>query len=394
MGFFIASESDIKAGKTTDIYFKRTEEILRKRNAHRKVTAEFTVSSFPENYEWAIFGGLEEVVELLRNTEVDLYALREGTIFKNRDIDGIPVPVMIIEGDYVKFAVYETPVLGFICQTSGIMTKAARVRKAAGNATVLSFGIRRMHPSLAPMIDRAAYIGGCDGVSSIVGAETIGQNPQGTMPHSLIIVMGEEEAWRAFDEIVEPEVPRIALIDTYGDEKMEAIKAATLLKDLFAVRLDTPGSRKGNFAQIIREVRWELDIRGFKNVKIFVSGGLNEYKIPELLKAGADGFGVGTSISNAPTIDFAMDIVEVEGKPAAKKGKFGGKKKVLRCNSCYAFKVVEVGQAVNKCPLCGGKMEEALEKILEKGELVRKLPSIEEIRNYVLSQLERVELNF
>jgi len=84
-----------------------------------------------------------------------------------------------------------------------------------------------MHPAITPMLDYAAYIGGFDGVSSILSAEVIGTRPMGTMPHALIIIMGsQEEAWKAFDRHVEEGVPRIALIDTFADEKTEAIKAA------------------------------------------------------------------------------------------------------------------------------------------------------------------------
>jgi nicotinate phosphoribosyltransferase len=391
MGFFIAKEEDIKRGKTTDVYFKRTEEILKAKGLQRSVVAEFTASRLPKSYKWGIFAGVEEVVNLLKDIEIDLFSLPEGTLFRARDIRGIPIPVMYIEGDYTRFAVYETPILGFICQTSGIATRAARVRIRAGDSLVLSFGVRRMHPAISPMIDRAAFLGGCDGVSSILAAEMIGEVPRGTMPHSLIIIMGQDEAWRAFDEIVSPEVPRIALIDTYGDEKTEAVKAAEIIKKLVAVRLDTPSSRRGNFADIVREVRWELDIRGFKEVSIFVSGGLDEDTIPELKEAGATGFGVGTSIANAPTIDFAMDIVEVEGKPAAKKGKFGGKKKVMRCKECLNFLVLMNNEEAKKCPLCGNDMESVLIPLIKGGKLVKPLPDIHEIRREVLKQLELIK---
>ena len=391
MGFFFANEDDIKKGKTTDVYFVRTQKILKEKNVHNTAVAEFTVSGLPDGYRWAIFGGLEEAVELLKGKNFDLYAIPEGTLFRPRDIHGVLVPVMYIVGDYVEYAIYETPTLGFLCQTSGIMTKSARVRIAAGDSIILSFGIRRMHPALAPMIDRAAYIGGCDGVSSLIGAETINQPAKGTMPHALMITMGEDEAWKAYDELMPPEVPRIALIDTFGDEKYEAIKAANIFKKLQSVRLDTPGSRRGNFPAIIREVRWELDIRGFKDVGIFVSGGLDEKSIPELKEAGANGFGVGTSISNAPTIDFAMDIVEIDGKPRAKKGKFGGRKDTYRCKDCFAYVNVRHGEKPpEKCPVCGGELELMHKKILEKGKIVYDLPGVEEMRKYVLYQLEQL----
>ena len=105
--------------------------------------------------------------------------------------------------------------------------------------------------------------------------------------------------------------------------------AAETLRRLNAVRLDTPSSRRGNFRRIVEEVRWELDIRGFKNVGIFVSGGIDEAEIGELRDI-VSGFGVGTSVANAKCIDFALDIVEIEGEPCAKRGKKGGKKQVYR----------------------------------------------------------------
>ncbi|MEO0276429.1 MAG: nicotinate phosphoribosyltransferase [candidate division WOR-3 bacterium] len=389
--FLIAKEEEIKKGLTTDIYFKRTEEILLKKNINKIVWAEFTTQSIP--YEFVVFAGLEECTKLLEGKEIDLWAIKEGTIFKGVDINGIPVPVMAIEGNYVNFAIYETPLLGFICQASGITTKAARFRIASRDAILLSFGIRRMHPAISPFIDYFAYMGGCDGVSSIKGAEVINKKPRGTMPHSLIILLGEENAWLSFDEIIDKDVPRIALIDTYGDEKVTAVKAAEILKNLSGVRLDTPSSRRGDFAKIVREVRWELDIRGYKDVKIFVSGGLDEEIIPLLYEAGARGFGVGTSLSNAKTIDYAMDIVEVEGKPCAKKGKFGGKKKVFRCKNCLELLVLKYDEEIKECPLCKGEMENFYFKIIERGKIIYKFPDIDEKRKYVIEQIQRLKIS-
>jgi nicotinate phosphoribosyltransferase len=243
------------------------------------------------------------------------------------------------------------------------------------------------------MLDRATYIGGFDGVSSLSGAKAIERDPTGTMPHALIIMLGDQvKAWEAFDRIVEKNVPRVALVDTYFDEKIEATMVAEALgKRLAGVRLDTPSSRRGNFAEIVKEVRWELDLRGFKNVKIFVSGGLNEETVKTLSAAGADGFGVGTSVSNAPTIDFAMDIIEKQGKPCAKRGKIGGKKQVWRCEKC----VIDVLQPFKKsqppCPKCGGKTIPMLLPLIKNGRITTKLPRPKDIRNYVLHQLEKIQ---
>ncbi len=389
MRFYIANEDEIKSGKTTDIYFIRTEEILRKKNINKHVIAEFTVQSLPRDYDFAVFSGLYEALNLLEGLDINVYALPEGTIFKNISHNGVPVPVMYIEGNYIEFAKYETPALGLLCQASGIATKSARIKREAGEYVVLSFGIRRMHPVLAPFIDRNAYIGGCDGVSSIKGAEVLNLEPKGTMPHALMLVMGEKEAWLSYDEVLSEKIPRIALIDTFCDEKTTALKATETFKKLDAVRLDTPGSRRGNFAKIVKELRWELDIRGFKNVGIIVSGGLDEKSVKELKDAGATGFGVGTSISNAPTIDYAMDIVEIEKKPIAKRGKFSGRKEVYRCKHCGEYFVLPYGEKMEKCPVCGKDTEKMLHKVMENG---KKLDYFEdrtdEIREYVLKQLK------
>jgi nicotinate phosphoribosyltransferase len=242
------------------------------------------------------------------------------------------------------------------------------------------------------MLDRAAYIGGFDGVSSLKGAEVIGEKPTGTMPHALMIMFGNQvEAWKAFDEVVSSDVRRVALVDTYYDEKAESVMAAEALKDrLYGVRLDTPASRRGNFVDIIREVRWELDVRGHKNLKIFVSGGLDEEQVKVLSEAGAEAFGVGTAVSNAPTVDFAMDIVDLEGRLVAKRGKLGGKKQVWRCPECLVDSVLPFDSSKPECPRCGGETEPMLKPLIKEGKIVAELPEPKDIRGYVLGQINKL----
>ncbi len=391
--FQIATQEEIKNAETTDVYFSRTKQILEKEGlSDLRVVAEITTSSLPRNWEWGILGGVEEAAHLLEGVDVDVRSFPEGTLFHANDASGVREPIMTLEGKYVDFCFYETPLLGLLCHTSGITTMAARVRRSAGSKTVFSFGIRRAHPVLAPMIDRACYIGGFDAVSSLVGARLLNKEPSGTMPHSLIIAMGDQvRAWKSFDKYMPKDVPRIALVDTYFDEKTEAIMAANALgSKLGGVRLDTPGSRRGDFAEIIREVRWELDSRGFSRVKIFVSGGLDDESVKTLASSGVDGFGVGTSVSNAPSIDFAMDIVEADGKPVAKRGKFGAKKEVWRCDKCLIEYVVPTRAKAPTCAKCGGRTERLLTTLLEKGRPTGQLPKPDDIRSRVLDQLGRL----
>lgn len=401
-GFNYCDGKDIRAGLTTDIYFKRTDEVLRAHDLHgTRAWSDFTVGSLPNDWDWGIFGGLEEVLNLLKGKDIDVYALPEGTLFRAVDEKGVRIPVISLVGPYGEYCIYETPVLGLICQATGILTKTARIRKEAGkDVTILSFGIRRMHPALCPMLDYYAYMGGCDGVSSLAGADAIGQEPKGTMPHALVIVMGDQrKAFSAFHRLAKQKgIPVIALVDTYSDEKAETIMALESVgEDLIGVRLDTPSSRRGSMVEIVREIRWELNIRGRRDVKIFVSGGIDEHGIRELAEAGAAGFGVGTSITNARTVNFAMDIVEVEGRPVAKRGKFGGGKEIYRCPDCLRYLAVqrweqrrEAGEGVD-CPACGKDTVPMLKQYMAKGRVLREPPSVDEKREYVLDEMGKLE---
>lgn len=393
-GFNVATDEEIRSGDTSDIYYLRTKEVLEAKGINKPVVAEVTVGKLPEEWKWGVFCGLDEVLNLYQGLPVDIYALPEGTIFPMKDSRGFRLPQMAVVGKYNSFVSVETATVGLLCQASGVATSAARVKKAAKGKHVFAFGIRRMHPALAPMLDRSAYIGGFDGVSGVAGAKLLGIKPAGTMPHPMILLFEDQRAaWRAFDEVVEKSINRIALVDTLCDEKYESILAAeTLGKSLYGVRLDTPGSRRGDFIEIVREVRWELDIRGYKKVKIYVSGGLNERSVSSLAEGPIDGFGVGTSVANAPTVDFSMDIVEIDGRPITKRGKYGGRKQVWRCEKCYSWRVAPLSEKVSKCDLCDGEMRFMLEKVMAKGKVVGKTQKPSAIREYLLSQLDRYRL--
>ncbi|MGA1875512.1 MAG: nicotinate phosphoribosyltransferase [bacterium] len=385
--FHIAGQKDIKEGKITDVYFLRTAEILKEKNLQQRVVAEVTLKAFPQGWKWGLLAGLEEAARLLEGLPVDVYSMPEGTFF------GVEQPVLFIEGKYLDFLSYETSLLGLLCQASGIATKASRCRKMAGHRLVVSFGARRMHPAIAPMIERNAFIGGCDGVAVTKSAELIHEQPVGTMPHSLILMMGDTlQACIAFHETMSPDIRRVALIDTFCDEKEEAIQVAEKLgQSLSAVRLDTPSSRRGNMRQILEEVRWELDLRGFQGVKLFVSGGIDEDQILELNPV-ADAYGIGTSLSNAPVLDFSLDIVEIEGRPISKRGKKSGRKQVLRCPHCYRSKVVPSGLVEQICT-CKIPPDHLLTPLIMNGKIARDLLSPQDIRQFVLRQLEMVTLS-
>jgi len=382
--FHIASVEDIISGKITDVYFERALRIMKEKNINPFVKAEFIAKSLPEGWEWAVFAGIEEVSSVLERLPVRVRAMKEGSIFYPYE------PVMEIEGRYQDFCVYETTILGLICQASGIATKSARFKKLAGERLVVSFGARRMHPFIAPMIERNAYIGGCDGVAVVKSAEIIGEDPMGTMPHALILCIGSTlEAMKAYDEVLDSSIKRVALIDTFQDEKFEALNIAQALGErLYAIRLDTPSSRRGDFYRIVEEVRWELDLRGFKHIKIFVSGGIKEEDV-ERLNPLVDAYGIGTSISNAPVIDFSMDIVEIDNKPVAKRGKWSGSKRVLRCVECNRSFIFPNNNLAYKCE-CGRELNDILIPFMENGKLLIQRPTPSEIRTFVLDQIKKI----
>jgi nicotinate phosphoribosyltransferase len=323
--FDIVPPEAIREGRATDAYFERTAEALRGADKNPTVVAEVTADQFPSG-EFELFAGLKDAVALLEGRPVDVDAIPEGRLF-----DG--GPVLRIEGPYLSFARFETSLLGFLSHASGVATAALEARLAAPDAQVLSFGARHVHPSIAGMVERSALAAGLDGFSHVAAGELLGREASGTMPHALVIAFGrgqQEPAWRAFDAAVPEGVPRVALCDTYSDEVDETLRAAAALGDrLDAVRIDTTASRRGDFRHILREARWELDVRGYDDVGLFVSGGLGPADLRRLRDV-ADGFGVGGHVSNADPVDFALDIVAVDGKPAAKRGKLSGAKQAYR----------------------------------------------------------------
>lgn len=332
---------------------------------------------------------MNEVAALLEGLPVDVLAMEEGEVFLANPGSVVYEPVMRVEGRYLDFCVYENPVLGFLCSESGIASKSARIRLAARGKTVFSFGSRRVHPAIAPAVERAAYIGGMDRVSNVLGAKLLNQKAVGTMPHAMIQCIGDQvEAWKAFDKHMPRDVPRIALIDTFSDEKSEAMAAyAALGRKLYGVRIDTPSSRRGNWRKIIEEVRWELNARSGRDVKIFLSGGLDEESIA-LHSDLADGFGVGTCISTAPVVDFSMKIVQLEEKGRivmrAKRGDIGGRKQVFRNSKTFHDIVTLEGGRAPK------GYRALLTPLLKNGRLARELKDEDYVHTRVKANLRKL----
>jgi nicotinate phosphoribosyltransferase len=311
---------EVLSGDTADVYFPRTVDILKKENINPVATMEVFGSRA------GILCGIEEVkallAEVLPEGNREVWALGEGEPIEAKEV------VLRITAPYQSYGVYETAIVGILAHGSGWATAARECVKAAGGIPLISFGARHVHPAVAGIMDYAAVVGGCTGCSSISGARLAGVEPSGTMPHALIIVVGDTvDATLLFDKHMPPEVPRISLVDTFRDEAEESLRVAEALKEkLHSVRLDTPSERGSVTVELVKEVRARLDQAGYKNVGIFVSGGVTPERIAYFLekKAPVDGFGVGSYISGARPIDFTADLHEVNGKPIAKRGRIPG----------------------------------------------------------------------
>ena len=386
--FWLASEDEIKKGETTDEYFLHTKEVLGRNYIDAKVVMEVYARDVPYPENWGVVTGVYEVAKLLEGLPLNAWAFDEGAVFVADAATALYEPLMVIEGKYSDFAEYETALLGLLTSSTSVSTRAARFRIAARKKLLFSFGTRRVHPALAALVERACYISGFDGVSNVLGAKLLKITASGTMPHSLIQILGDQErAWKMFDKTIPQTVKRIALVDTFWDEKAEAVKALQVLGSrLWGVRLDTPASRRGDFRKIIEETRWELDIRGGKKVKLIASGKLDEDSVSKLSGA-VDGFGVGTAVAYPPVIDLSAKIVEVttRGKKEfrAKRGGLGGRKAVYRTGGFRDYVLLEGSP---KPP----RSTAMLKPLLDNGKLVRRYEGVDVLRSRVAKTLREL----
>ncbi len=314
---------EILSGESADVYFARATRILEREGLDPIVVLE--VFSRGEG----VLCGIDEAKNLLGHVleraaadEVVVEALDDGDLFAPKEV------VLRIRARYRVFGLYETAVLGMMAQATGWATAARECVEAAAPQPVISFGARHVHPDVTDVLDYAAIVGGCVGASTPAGARLANLNPTGTMPHSLVLILGDTvRAAQAFDRDLEPDVPRIVLVDTFKDEAEEALRVADALGEkLFGIRLDTPSERGRVTVDLVKEIRARLDQAGHGHVRIVVSGGLDPDRIRSFKEQGApaDSFAVGSYISGASPIDFTGDIKEIDGQPIAKRGRIPG----------------------------------------------------------------------
>jgi nicotinate phosphoribosyltransferase len=318
--------ADVLSGETADIYFDRARAILAAEGLDPVVTMEVFCRTD------AVLCGAEESLSYLREILGNGKRLDPDPVVESLhdgDLIGAKEVVMRINARYSAFGLYETAILGILSQSTGWATAARKIVEAADPVPVIGFGARHVHPSIADQMDYASVVGGCVGASTPAGARLAGLAPTGTMPHAMILIFGDTvRALEAFDRHVEPDVPRIALVDTFKDEAEESVRVADALGDrLWGVRLDTPSERGRVTADLVKEVRARLDLAGHGQVKIVVSGGLDVDRICYFKDSAApvDSFAVGSAISDASPIDFTGDLKEIDGRPIAKRGRIPGR---------------------------------------------------------------------
>ena len=309
----------------------------------------------PENNNWAIVSGIDEVLEMVSNLgnmdpefferflpgedykdyrgylstmkfTGNIYAMREGEIvFPNQ-------PIIIVEGPLIEAQVLETPMLCIMNHQMAVATKASRVCRAT-NRPVSEFGSRRAHGPWAAMYGaKAAIIAGCASTSNILTGTTTGYGSTGTMAHSYVTsfgcsVAGEYEAFDTYIKTHKGE-PLIMLIDTYDTLRCGILNAIKAFKNNgidnsyeggYGVRLDS-----GDLAYLSAECRRFLDEHGLTNCKIFATNSLDEYLITDLERQGAciDCYGVGDAIATSkanPCFGNVYKLVEIDGQAVLKR---------------------------------------------------------------------------
>src|SRR5437867_3659816 len=264
----------------------------------------------------------------------DLWAMPEGEIAFAGE------PLLRVTAPLPEAQVVETFLLNAVLYATGVASKAARVVIAARGRDVIDFSLRRDHGVDASLIAaRAAYLAGFAGTSNVLAGKRHGIPVFGTMAHSYVMAFDDEQ--RAFDAYA-AEFPDAAvlLVDTYDTD--EGLRRAAAVgremagrgKTLRGVRLDS-----GDVIALSRTARTILDDAGLRDTQIFVSGDLNEWRVDNIISAGApvDAFGVGTELGvvlDAPALPGVYKLAEYAGrgrkKTSPRKESLPGRKQVWR----------------------------------------------------------------
>jgi nicotinate phosphoribosyltransferase len=319
----------------------------------------------------------------------EVRAVPEGTVVFADE------PMLEVTAPIIEAQLVETALLNLVHAQTVLASKAARSVLAAQGRNLAEFGLRRTHGIDAGLkASRAALLTGFDSTSNVLAARTWALPLSGTMAHSFVTAFATEaEAFRAYARAF-PDAA-VLLLDTY-DTVAAARKAVEVARVLAAgghhlagVRLDS-----GDLGALSRAVRKVLDEGGCSQVKILVSGGLDEHDIAALLAAGApiDGFGIGTRLTtsaDAPSVDLVYKLVRLDGRDVLKlsegKRTWVGPKQVMRrvdADGRLAGDTLALAEESVPSGATG-----LLEPVMRGGELARPHPPLAEIRGHCARQL-------
>jgi nicotinate phosphoribosyltransferase len=388
-----------------------------------QATFDLFIRHLPENRSYFLFTGLEEVLQYLENIKFttehltylrkqgfnqnfldylsdfkftgDVWAVPEGTVtFPN-------VPLIRITAPIIEAQLVETFLLNTVNLQTMIATKASRVVHVAKGKTVIEFGLRREPGIDAGMkVARSSYIAGCQGTSNVLAGMAFGIPVFGTMAHSFVMSYPKEiDAFRAFAKTF-PNKSTL-LIDTY-DNVSGAEKAAVIAKELEAKGFQLGGVRldSGDLVKTSQKIREILDKQGLGYAKIFASGDLDEYKIQELIEAGAriDAFGVGTKMGTSADRPY-LDVIYKLCETMTSNGSFSPIMKLSRDKNTlpgrkqvYRFKNTDGCFEKDVIVLDNEKMqgEPLLKQVMKNGKITYKLPSLKAIRVNAAENLSKL----
>jgi nicotinate phosphoribosyltransferase len=240
-------------------------------------------------------------------------------------------PVLTVEGTFAEAVLLETLSLSVLNHDSAVASAAARMVCAAGDRPIIEMGSRRTHEEAAIAAARAAYLAGFSATSNLAAGSRYGIPTAGTAAHAWTLLHEHEaDAFRAQVEALGHSTT--LLVDTYDISTAVRTAVEVAGTDLGAVRIDS-----GDLGVLAHQTRAQLDGLGATKTRIVLSGDLDEYGLATLATAPVDAYGVGTSVvtgSGAPTAGFVYKLVEVDGRPVAKrsieKATHAGRKTAVR----------------------------------------------------------------
>jgi nicotinate phosphoribosyltransferase len=377
---------------------------VRDGTANRECAFEVFTRRLPDGRRYGVVGGVDRVLEAIehfRFGEAELQALAERRIVDDatlswlRDyrfrghIDGYPEgelyfpgsPIMTVRGTFAEAVVLETIILSILNHDSAIASAAGRMVSAANGRRIIEMGSRRTHEASAVAAARAAYLAGFTATSNLEAGRRYGIPTTGTSAHAFTLLHDSERA--AFEsQVATLGTGTTLLVDTYDITRGIEVAVEVAGTGLGAVRIDS-----GDVGVLARQAREQLDALGATGTRIVVSGDLDEYAIAALRAEPVDGYGVGTSLvtgSGAPTAGMVYKLVDVEGRPVAKRSSHkesrGGRKAALRRHKDTGTAVEEVVYTVGGEPEIGPHDRVLHMPLLRGGKRVEDLPSLEDNR--------------